>query len=490
MNGYPPSPPDTIQLMITNGERMVDPDTERKKRPVKLLSRRKETIEPDENRDNLQLQSEKLNLASNNDYWTETSSCINSTTQTQKRRASKKQCKRNICTSKSAEDQNFVKAFSSGTVNDDTRQQDCSPCPVSTQLTVINGEEINTLGGNDNGKKMVPNTCSKRKKGMHMDKSCSLAPPIRTVEMRMDNGNSVESRSFNRMASKKIKEQNRKNKGTKPTSVVQDVVHESCENSGPKKSECGDKSCSDKHLGIANGDGITLACYLRSKSKKRKLDVSDHADMACPPLNNPKELESFCEGVDQPHVGNSAVTIMHDDGLTCCDNGVRESFSSCKTNSSHLRDDTPTFVATEYERCGVNPVREQNVGFHEPVREPASINMEDDHERDDISVASFMKRKSKKKPQNAKTGAQAWVPSSMVKRSKLPPERAYQFHDANHLAFMASDGEPGGLDLVERQKAHEPEREQVSNSGEGDKDTDDITLACFLRHRKSRKRRL
>ncbi|XP_048329657.2 uncharacterized protein LOC107418690 isoform X2 [Ziziphus jujuba] len=486
MNGHPPSLPDTIPLMITNGKRMADPDTKRKKRHVKPHSRKKETIEPDENRDGLQLQPENLNLASNNDC-TETSSGFNNAAQSQRRRASKKQCKRNICTTKSTEDQNSVKALSSGTEKDANHQQDCSSCPVSTQLTLINENDM--VGRNDEDKKMAPNTRSKRRKGMDMDESCSLAPPIRSVEVRMDNGDIIENRSFNTRASKKrssaLKQQHGNNIGTEATSADQEV-YVSFKQNGLKKSKRQDVSCSDQHLGTTDGDGITLACFLHRKSEKRKLHVSDCADSAC---NNPKELESFCDGVDQPHVGNLAVTNVQDDRLTCCDNGVADIFSSCKTSASDLRNN-PTIVATENKPCGVNLVREQNDGFHEPVRELASINMEDDHGRECVSLASFMKRKSKRKLQNAKGVAHARVPSNMLKGSKLPPGTVDRFHDVNHMAIMASDNEPGELDLGERLKVHEQEREQVSNGVEGDEDTNDITLASFLQQRKSRKRRL
>lgn len=246
-----------------------------------------------------------------------------------------------------------------------------------------------------------------------------------------------------------------------------------------------DASCSDQQLGTSDGEDITLACFLPNKSKKRKLEAANYTNLVCSPRNNSKQLEFLPEAVIQPHEGNSVPTVMQDEALTYCESGVQEKLSPHDTDSTCLVDN-PSAVATQNEPCELNPVRGKNVSYHEPVMERASTSVEDDHNPDDVSLASFIKKKLKKNSPIVKCGVQPRSPSNMLKLPDLLTNGVDRFHDLNHK----TDGD--GLDLVKGQKVaiREPEREQVSNGVERDREDGDVTLACFLRKGKSRKRKL
>lgn len=386
-------------MEVNNGEgqepttRKKTSDTKRKKKLVKPPSGRKETIEPNDSGDGLQLQPESLNLTSNDD-WIDTAAGIKNTTLAEKRRPRKLQCKRNIGTEKSAEHQNSMKSLSSGSVKDVNHQQDHLSCLVSMQSTVTNGEDIDTFGGNDNGKKTAPNSCSKSRNCRELADSCNSAPPIRSIELSIGNGDSVK-RSSDTMASKKRcsphEQQHKKNKGTEPTEGVQEVTLVYRRRNDPKKLKHGDLSRSDQHLGKTGGDGILLGCFVRNKSKKRKLEVADCTNLACYPLNNPKELEIF-PGVYRPNDGNSVPT----DALTFCNSGVQEKLSSCHADSIHL-EENQSVVASENESCELNLVKGQNVAFHEPVREQVSNGVEGDRDDGDVTLACFLRESNSKK---------------------------------------------------------------------------------------------
>ncbi|KAF3437205.1 hypothetical protein FNV43_RR19958 [Rhamnella rubrinervis] len=408
-------------MEVNNGEgqehtmKKKTSDTKMKKNLVKPPSGRKETIEPDESVDGLQLQPESLNLTSFND-WIDTPAGIENTTLAEKRRPRKLQCKRNIDTEKSAEHQNSMKSLSSGSLKDANHQLDHLSCLVSTQSTVINGEDIDTCGGNDNGKKTAPNSCSKRKSCRQLANGCSSGPPVRSRELSIGNGDSDE-RSSDSMTSRKRssahKQQHKKNKGTERTEEMQDVALVYRRRNGPKRPKHGDLSRSDQHLGETDGDGTTLASFVRNKSKKRKHEVADRTNLACFPLNNPKELETF-PGFDQPRDGNSVPTVMQHDALTC-DSGVQEKFSSCHADSTCLEDNRRV-LAAENEPCELNPVEGQNAAFHELVTEQVSNGVEGDLEDGDVTLACFL-RQCKSKEEKAPiciNGFQACSSSKMV----------------------------------------------------------------------------
>ena len=143
------SPLIQMPLRAANGEVLAGLDGRRKNRPRELHSKRKQLTEADEQRECLESQTECVNLTSNSDR-TEPLVESNTTKLAKKRRASlKSQNNGNIRTKKTKEHPlSSGKSLLAGDPTDSNHNHEGTSCPDTIQPMGITGEEIGTLGGN------------------------------------------------------------------------------------------------------------------------------------------------------------------------------------------------------------------------------------------------------------------------------------------------------------------------------------------------------
>ena len=429
-------------------------DTERKIQAHKPRFKRTKLSENGE-RECVLLQPERQNLTSDGDL-TEPLGEIYTTLTKTRRAPSKKQytntrraCSKRQCTgsgtTNSGEHQRSAlssgKSLVRGGATAVTLQHDGSSCLDSTELMVINNEEIGTIGSD----KMA----SEENKG--------------------------------------TKQYRRRNKGSEPAGGLQGVVPAPSRTRRLKKLKSSGIFCSDQNIVTADED-IPLICLLSDKSKKRKVEVNDcGSTQACPPLIIRKESEIFPESLDASQAASLMLSSTQNDELTCCDGRAFEESSSCNVKSNLLMYNS-TVVASDNEPDRSNLGGGQKIDCQDPAKEMASIDVESGHDADEVSLASLAQKKLKMERQPLKNGTQACPPSSLIRGSQLLSKRVNQLHNGKQTTFTVSDREPSELDLVKGLEValDEPKREQAEDGTE----IGDVTIASLVQNRSRKKRRL
>ncbi|BFG33153.1 hypothetical protein CerSpe_194270 [Prunus speciosa] len=300
----------------------------------------------------------------------------------------------------------------------------------------------------------------------------------------------------------KVRKQRRKrHKGTEPTGECQVVVTLPCEQDTHKEPR--EMSCSDQIVGTSDGDDTTLACFLRNKSKKRKLGpvpsingkkkrklvASASAVQECPANSIQRGSEVHPE-MDKVCDGNQIVSFQKDDEfMVNCDDRISERMPPCSVQSSHLNGN---IMASDNEPDELKLVSGRKAGLQEPVRKVVGIDPESDGDTDGVVLASLRKKKLKKRhPQTAKSGPHACPPSGVTRRSEPLPKTLDQSNDRSQVAFVAVGNEPGAIDIGKQHGVDHREtvREIVNIGAEGDHEAGDTTLACFLRNKSKNRQR-
>ncbi|XP_021802956.1 uncharacterized protein LOC110747052 [Prunus avium] len=300
----------------------------------------------------------------------------------------------------------------------------------------------------------------------------------------------------------KVRKQRRiRHKGTEPTGECQVVVTLPCEQDTHKEPR--EMSCSDQIVGTSDEDDTTLACFLRNKSKKRKLGpvpsingkkkrklvASASAVQECPANSIQKGSEVHPE-MDKVCDGNQIVSFRKDDEFVVhCDDRISERMPSCSVQSSHLNGN---IMASDNEPDGLKLVSGRKAGLQEPVRKVVGIDPESDGDTDGVVLASLRKKKLKKRhPQTAKSSPHACLPSGVTTRSEPLPKTLDQSNDRSQVAFLAVGNEPGAIDIGKQHGVDhcETAREIVNIGAEGDHEAGDTTLACFLRNKSKNSQR-
>lgn len=300
----------------------------------------------------------------------------------------------------------------------------------------------------------------------------------------------------------KVRKQRRiRHKGTEPTGECQVVVTLPCEQDSHKEPR--EMSCSDQIVGTSDGDDTTLACFLRNKSKKRKLGpvpsingkkkrklvASDSAVQECPANSIQKGCEVHPE-MDEVCNGNQIVSFRKDDEFVVhCDDRISDRMPPCSVQSSHLNGN---IMASDNEPDGLKLVSGWKAGLQEPVRKVVGIDPESDGDPDDFVLASLRKKKLKKRhPQTAKSGPHACPPSGVTTRSEPLLKRVDQSNDRSQVPFVAVGNEPGAVDIGKQHGVDHREtvKEIVNIGAEGDHEAGDTTLACFLRNKSNNRQR-
>ncbi|PON35931.1 Octamer-binding transcription factor [Trema orientale] len=391
------------------------PDNKSKKRSHKPPSKRKELTEHNGATECLLSQTERLNLTSDGDR-TEPLGEINTTSTKTRRAPSKRQCTkmRSACsrqqysrnsTTNSGEHQlsnlSSEKSLVTGIATDVTLQHDGLSCLDSTEIMVINGEEIGMHGGNDK-----------------MTSAKSTGPT----------------------------QYRRRNKGYEPAGGLQEVVPVPSQHNRRKKLKCGGIFCSDQKVVTADDD-IPLSCFVNNKSKKRKLKVNDCGrSPACPPLMIQQESEMFPERVDTSHAEISMPSSIQDAELTHCNGRAFDQSSSCNVKSGLLMGNS-SVVASDNEPGRINQVGGRKVACQEPANEMASIDSESGRDDDDISLASLVQEKLNMERQTSKSGTQASPPSSLIRGSQLLSKREVSL-DEPRREQVEEDNEVGDVTLA------------------------------------------
>ncbi|XP_024022157.1 uncharacterized protein LOC21400403 isoform X2 [Morus notabilis] len=410
------------EISSENGKGLIGPDSKRKKQSRKLRSTRQEDSAPAV-RECLPFQPESFNLTSNGDGIEPLAGT--NTSLTNSRRVSKRKYSTNISTTNSEELQSTTahsgKSLLTGT-DDVKHQRNGSSCMDTTQLLMTNVEDV-TLDGNTlcNGKK-----------------------------------------------------------GTEPAGVFEDVLPVPPQDNELQKVKPRTRgtSHSDQNFGRAD-DEILLVRSTSKKLKRRKLLVNDCQNKTSLSPSVIQESELF--PVVTLHDGNSVLSAMQDDELTCCDGGTSEKLSACNRESSLLLEQC-TAVPTENEPGSENLVGGQTVACEELVKEMVSVDAQSGNNDDDTSLASLVQKKLKKERQTSKRGTRACLPSSLIRGSQLLSKRVNQLQDGDYTSSV-----PSGLDpLTGPEVAFD---KQQREEAEDDNVVGDMTLSCFVQN-KSKKRRL
>ncbi|KAJ4713492.1 Myb-like protein [Melia azedarach] len=233
------------------------------------------------------------------------------------------------------------------------------------------------------------------------------------------------------------------------------VACTSCQQNSCNMSKSRTKSCSKDLLQASDGDDITLACFLRNKSKKRKLGTKTAEQVCSPSRKKNMGSPSLSQAVDQ-HENEIQMPSQMQNGEahTNCNVVTPEYMSLCGMQSSHLKD-MQTTGASDKKCAAENMVEGGFITYREPVLEPTTnVNVVDDLEAGDTSLACLQNRLLPN------------MPSS---------------HSKDMQKVVTSDKEHGRGDLVNSGTItlQAPVREQISNKTEGDVDVADITLACW-----------
>lgn len=254
-----------------------------------------------------------------------------------------------------------------------------------------------------------------------------------------------------------------------PSGECEGVAHSSCQQDASKTSKPKSKPHFKNHLQASDGDNVTLACLLRNKSKKKKLEVPKIADQACSSYGEETmgSLLPF-EAVDQYSNEQPILSQMQNsEAHTCRNGGTPEDMSLCKIQSSHSKDIQIMVVSDEcigedkVEGGATDKAKGTVINHYEPVSEAMlDINLADDIEAGDITLASWLNR------------------SSLIIQSSL---NNMQNVLASDKALERGDEVKGAIITT-----HEPVREPMSNNYKNDLDDADIPLACL--HRKLKKK--
>ncbi|KAM2456147.1 hypothetical protein PS1_016063 [Malus domestica] len=299
--------------------------------------------------------------------------------------------------------------------------------PIDTSTKTL------TYPKKQNGKlSKVPNkTRSRRNK--NNSESCSDAHGI-------DNSDQVETTNGHDAPNKKNnvrKQRRRRRKSTEPTGEGQVIVPVPDEHVTHKE-EQRETSCSDQIVGTSDGDDTTLAVFQRNKSKKRNLGppsndtrkkrelvVSDCSVQDSPTNNIQKGAGSHPEAAimvcdseqgglkldsernvtfQEPVITVAGVSPKsdHDADDVLASLGKKKSkkkrpqTSKSRPQTSKSRPSSATMKSESLPK-GVGLGKGEGLDHCEPVSETGSNGAEGDHEDGDMTLACFLRNKSKKR---------------------------------------------------------------------------------------------
>ncbi|XP_068308811.1 uncharacterized protein [Pyrus communis] len=277
----------------------------------------------------------------------------------------------------------------------------------------------------------VPNKARPRR-NKNNSESCSDAHGI-------DNSHQVETSNGHDVPNKKNnvrKQQRRRRKSTEPTEgqVIVPVPYEHVTH----KEEQRETSCSDQIVGTSDGDDTTLAVFQRNKSKKRnlgppsndtrkkrKLAVSDCSVQDSPANNiqkgagsHPEAAIMVCESEQgglkldsEPNVAfqEPVITVAgvspksdHDADDVLASLGKKKSKKRRPQTSKSSPQACPPSSATMKSESlpkGVGLGEGEGLDHCEPVSETGNNGAEGDHEDGDMTLACFLRNKSKRRRQ-------------------------------------------------------------------------------------------
>lgn len=354
-----------------------------KKKHLKPHSRRK-SIKPIADNLSLVLLPESLESGTTNGECVEAAIANNSTAN---KKGLKHYSRRNKCTTDLGGNQNFIwssgKSVLSGITNDE-HPLDRISCVDSTLLTITNSEVVDSTNGHVwTEKKRATKLQSRRKKSMELaEDSHSFSSHPESGEFRRTDGEGAGS-SFLDKGTRGVKLKGRRKRINEPSGECQDVSVP-CQQDKPKISKR--KNISPKQmLGATDGDNITLASFLHKKLKKRRCEVAENTDQACPPSGLKKGAESLSNEVDKLHNRKQMLST------------TQAMVDMPSDNGPHRQD----------------LVQGQNTSLHEPV----SISLEGDcEEDDDVPLACLQNKWKNRRFEAAKTANQACSPSSVKKK--------------------------------------------------------------------------
>lgn len=263
------------------------------------------------------------------------------------------------------------KLMLSGITNDAEHPLDHMSCLDSTLLSITNGEVVDSSNGHFCTGKRRAKLQSKRKKCMELaEDSHSFSSHPESLEYRRTNGEDVGS-SFVDKETRVLKRQKRRKRSNKPL-VEGPILSVPCQQDGLEISTC-DNISSKQILGTGDQNDITLACFLRNKSKKRRLEVAKNANQACSPSTLKMGADSVPNEVDKLGDGNQILSTQGGEPRTHC----------------HVENPDKLLPGRQDLVQG-----QKNAGLQEPV----SINLDGDPEESyDITLACFLRKKLKKR---------------------------------------------------------------------------------------------
>lgn len=279
------------------------------------------------------------------------------------------------------------KLMLSGITNDTEHPLDHISCLDSTLLCITNGEVVDSLNGHVCAGEKRAKLQLKRKKCMELAKdSHSFSSHPESLEFRKTDGEDVGS-SFVDKENGVLKRQKRRKRSNKPSGEGHNASFP-CQQDDLEISTCGNIS-SKQILGTGDGNDITLACFLRNKSKKRMLEVAKNVNQAWSPSSLKMGADSVPNEVDKDRDGNQILSTQAWEPRTCCHVENPDNL----LQPSHL-EDMPTIIDSDSGPGRQDLVQGENAGIQEPV----SINLDGDLEESyDITLACFLQKKLKKR---------------------------------------------------------------------------------------------
>ncbi|KAL5815509.1 hypothetical protein ACOSQ4_026150 [Xanthoceras sorbifolium] len=281
----------------------------------------------------------------------------------------------------------------SGTVNGAELMHDHLGYLDSSFLT--NGREVDVLGGkNLSRKKLTPRRTSKNKSYVELGKEDhGLTFPPETQWIADDEGRNFSLEGSNSA----LKQNRRRKKCSEPLEECRSVGHVPCQQDGRNTSKPSRKHNSKHLLQVADEDDITLACFLRNKSTSLSETQRIANDEGCFSLEGSNEPLGDCRSVEH---------------FPCQQDGCNTSKPRRRSNSKHLlqvadEDDITLacFLRNKSKKRRVEaaentenfPCQEDGCNTSKPRRRSNSKHLLQVADEDNITLTCFLRNKSKKR---------------------------------------------------------------------------------------------
>lgn len=282
------------------------------------------------------------------------------------------------------------KSMLSVITNDTEGPLDHMSCPHSTLLTPTNDEVVDSPDRNVCTRGKRAKLQSKRKKSVELaEDSHSFSSHPESLELGKTGDEDVGS-SFLDGDSGVLSLPKRRKRSHKSSGEGHNVSVP-CQLDGPQISTSRHIS-SDQILGERDGEDITLACFLRNKSRKRRHKVAKNTNLDCSPSDLKIGAESAPRELDELHEGNQLLSTEDGEPQTCHNVEDPDNLLPCNLHSGRL-EDMPNITDSGSAPGRQDPVQGKNADL-----QGLSINPDSDPgDGGDITLACFLQKKLKRR---------------------------------------------------------------------------------------------